>query len=196
MPGSIHTSLQHSPCILLAITCAATWQPRRLLTCLSRLAGLSSAASTQAALPLVLLSSAYAHQGQVTYAEGFLRKAADLLHLSADATAPGADNEHSGSAQESPERATKAMVAQHMAQLYAAMPRRGTEADKWAQLAQMHWPFGDNFEGAAGSGGLQTLRTQLGGADAMSADGVKGMEPVVSFVLRRVFLSSKERSDF
>lgn len=142
---------------------------------------------------MVLLSSAYAHKGQVTYAEGMLRKAAGMMRMSVDTTSREAGVRRSQLQSAACEHGVSALAAQRLAQLYTAMPKRATEAERWEQLAQAHWAHAHSNDTAAEHSKLATLHAQIGDANALSADGQKGSGAVVSLALTRLFLSNKSQ---
>lgn len=128
------------------------------------------------------MAASYAHRGRVVFAEGLLRKAAEQLQLSPDRE----DNaqEHSIDLREATlsERSKQAFVAWSLGQLYAVVPKRETEAQRWQQLGQERWPFA--------SPGSQAIPAQLGGVRALAGEQSPKTPAVVSFLLQRVFMGA------
>lgn len=101
------------------------------------------------AVPLSFLATAYSRTGRVVLAEGVLREASKLLQLSRDripAPIPSSGAPHAS---------LQSRVAWQSAQLYAALPKRGAEAQAWAEVSRGLWPYDSDW--AAHNGALEAL---------------------------------------
>lgn len=121
------------------------------------------------AVPLSFLATAYSRTGRVVLAEGVLREASKLLELSRERTP--AWSAAAGSCHASlPSR-----VAWQLAQLYSALPKRGAESRKWAEISQGLWPFEADWA------------AQNGSLEALSGSGYRGRATAVSGWFGKVF---------
>ena len=76
------------------------------------------------------------------------------------------------------------MVAWRLGQLYAVMPKRGTESASWVHLGSQLWPSTANGVG---------IEEQLGGVHALTGSHTSTRPLVASVVLGRVFPSDPIR---
>lgn len=137
-------------------------------------AGGSFRENGDSAVPLSLLATAYSRTGRVVIAEGLLREAAKMIELSRDRDpAWSASNAWCHAS-------LPARIAWQSAQLYSALPKRETEALKWAEISQSLWPFAADFA------------VQNGSLDALSGTGSRGRAVAVSGWFRKVFPGSAD----
>lgn len=132
-------------------------------------AGRSSTHKWSLAVPLSFLATAYSRTGRVVLAEGVLREASKLLELSGDRH-PAWSAATCVCHASLPSR-----VAWQSAQLYAALPKRGVEAEKWADISKTLWPFRADWS------------EQNGALHALSGTGSRGRAVVVSAWLGKAF---------
>eukprot|EP00873_Tetraselmis_striata_P038695 jgi/Tetstr1/458959/TSEL_004430.t1 len=119
-------------------------------------------------LVLTLLGQCYAHSARPTLAEGLYRSAAQMLHLGdRSRTKPV----HASAA---------ALVSWRYAQMLTAMPKRGHEADEWAERARAAW-------GAAAAAAVEEA---LGSLDVLKGTGTHGSGALVHLQTRRLVLCS------
>eukprot|EP00892_Ulva_mutabilis_P005468 jgi/Ulvmu1/3293/UM153_0005.1 len=136
---------------------------------ITHIEGCSFASRWDIAVPLSFLATAYSRTGRVVLAEGVLREASKLLELSRD-RAP-AWRASDGSCHVSlPSR-----VAWQSAQLYAVLPKRGAEAETWADISKQLWPYESDWSEESGS------------LNALSGAGSRGRAVVVSGWLGKAF---------
>lgn len=140
-------------------------------------AGWHEAHPATLAAPLAVAGMGLARQGRVLMAEGVLRKAAGALHLDATTTdpafAPKLFEADFGA------RSVAALACWRLGQLYIVMPKRGSEAERWLDLAHHLWPFKASES--------STIEWQLGDRGALGGEGKAESACVGSLALRRLF---------
>lgn len=137
------------------------------------------------AVPLVHTGYVYARSGRVVLAEGLYREALRRLAASVDgaggfaAAAPAAPPTDA-------HPSTVALAAWRFSQLLSVLPRRDSEAARWADLAQDEWRRGC---GAVGAGAVEALGTR----DALSGKGHHGCLVASNLLIGRVFPGAAPR---
>ena len=133
-------------------------------------------------MALNLLATAYCRSGRVLLAEGLLREASKTLHLSREAI------NTSWSPPDGCHASCVARVAWQHAQLLSALPKRGTEAQGWSDVARNVWKGTQAMHDHAGqSGEPAVLEDVFGDLSALTGKGRRGKLHVMVMWLGRVF---------
>lgn len=131
-------------------------------------------------MALSLLATAYCRSGRVLLAEGILRECSKKLHLSREGSCTSwhiPDGCHASCA---------ARVAWQHAQLLSAIPKRGTEAQQWVDVAHQVWKTAQCMQQGQDAE-HPALEDVFGDLSALTGEGGRGKLHVMVFLLGRVY---------